>query len=289
MDRKEPTPHGPDTLGRPSRPTGPAAGAVPQGRWSEPGQAASATMQNVSGAMEATGERRAGTQSRRGSPAKQRGSATQGTTLRQSYRRLAGTIPLLVRDHRHGLAATTREKQTARQETQKHSHAEPRSGRPTKQTPHSAKAEGTRGRKPEKARDNGGAQLTRQKEHKAGGGVERKTKRQGPRHPGPETIESKKRRRRTKGTTQKKKRGKHRKRKGATPGREGAKQKDKMAEDKVRCTTARLGGRPARLSQEKRAHTHTHGTRAWRSPTWKGGLSASTRNSPDAPAESSDE
>ena len=39
-------------------------------------------------------------------------------------------------------------------------HAEPRSGGPTKQTRHSANAQGTRGRKPEMARDNGGAQRT---------------------------------------------------------------------------------------------------------------------------------
>ena len=35
-------------------------------------------------------------------------------------------------------------------------HGEPRTGRPTKQTAHSAKAQGTRSRKPEKAKDNGG-------------------------------------------------------------------------------------------------------------------------------------
>ena len=46
-DKKEPTPHGLDTLGRPSRPTGLVAGAVLQGHWSEPGQAASGTMANV--------------------------------------------------------------------------------------------------------------------------------------------------------------------------------------------------------------------------------------------------
>ena len=46
-DRKEPIPHGSDALGRPSRPTGPVAGAVLQGHWSEPGQAASETMANV--------------------------------------------------------------------------------------------------------------------------------------------------------------------------------------------------------------------------------------------------
>ena len=47
MDRKEPTAHGSDALGRPSRPTGPVAGAVLQGLWSEPGQTASGTMANV--------------------------------------------------------------------------------------------------------------------------------------------------------------------------------------------------------------------------------------------------
>ena len=46
-DRKEPIPHGSDALGRPSRPTGPVAGAVLQGHWSEPSQAASGTMANV--------------------------------------------------------------------------------------------------------------------------------------------------------------------------------------------------------------------------------------------------
>ena len=46
-------------------------------------------------------------------------------------------------------------------------HGEPRSGRPTKQTTHSAKAQGTRGRKPEKASDKGGAQRTgKKKEHR---------------------------------------------------------------------------------------------------------------------------
>ena len=45
-------------------------------------------------------------------------------------------------------------------------HGEPRSGRPTKQT-HSAKAQGTRGREPEKARDNGGAKGKKKAEHKA--------------------------------------------------------------------------------------------------------------------------
>ena len=56
-------------------------------------------------AMEATSDRRAGTQSRRGSPAKQSGPATQATRVRRSYRRLAGAIPLVVRDTSHSWAA----------------------------------------------------------------------------------------------------------------------------------------------------------------------------------------
>ena len=61
--------------------------------------------QTSPGAMETTGDRRAGTQSRRGSPAKQSGPATQATRVRRSYRRLAGAIPLVVRDTPHGWAA----------------------------------------------------------------------------------------------------------------------------------------------------------------------------------------
>ena len=38
---------GSNALGRPSLPTGPAAGVEPQSRWCEPGQAASETMGNV--------------------------------------------------------------------------------------------------------------------------------------------------------------------------------------------------------------------------------------------------
>ena len=42
-------------------------------------------------------------------------------------------------------------------------HGERRSGRPTEQTKRSAEAQGTRGRKPEKAGDNGGAQRKKKK------------------------------------------------------------------------------------------------------------------------------
>ena len=38
----------------------------------------------------------------------------------------------------------------------------------------------------------------------------------------------------------------------------------------MRRTRTRPGGRPARPGQKEQAHAHTHGTRAWRSPTRKG-------------------
>ena len=75
--------------------TGPSPARVHRGPW-----------QTSPRAMEATGDRRAGTRSRRGSSAKQRGPATQGTRVRPSYRRRAGAIPLVVRDTPHGSAAT---------------------------------------------------------------------------------------------------------------------------------------------------------------------------------------
>ena len=77
-----------------SKATGPSPARLHRGPW-----------QTSPGAMEATVDRRAGTQSRRGSPAKQSGPATQVTRVRRSYRRLAGAIPLVVRDTPHGWAA----------------------------------------------------------------------------------------------------------------------------------------------------------------------------------------
>ena len=77
-----------------SKATGPSPARLHRGPW-----------QTSPGAMEATGDRRAGTQSRRGSPAKQSGPATQATRVRRSYRRQAGAIPLVVRDTPHGWAA----------------------------------------------------------------------------------------------------------------------------------------------------------------------------------------
>ena len=76
-----------------SKAAGPSPARLHQGPW-----------QTSPGAMDATGDRRAGTQSRRGSPAKQSGPATQATRVRRSYRRQAGAIPLVVRDTPHGWA-----------------------------------------------------------------------------------------------------------------------------------------------------------------------------------------
>ena len=85
--------------------------ADPPGQWQEryskatglsPTKLHPGLWQTSPGAMEATGDRRAGTQSRRGSSAKQSSPATQATRVRRSYRRLAGAIPLVVRDTPQG-------------------------------------------------------------------------------------------------------------------------------------------------------------------------------------------
>ena len=78
---------------------------------------------------------------------------------------------------------------------------------------------------------------------------------------------------REKGKKKKKKKKKANKRpsKGQPQPRGGrAKQKDKAATKKVRCTTTRLGSRPARPGQQEHAQAHTHGTPVWRPPTRKG-------------------
>ena len=84
--------------GDPGDPPGQATGLSPArlhlGPW-----------QTSPGAMEATSDRRATTQSRRGPPARQSGPATQTTRVRRSYRRQAGAIPLVVRDTPHARAA----------------------------------------------------------------------------------------------------------------------------------------------------------------------------------------
>ena len=77
--------------------------------------------------METTGDRRAGTQSKRGSPAKQRGPATRVTGVRRTYRRLAGEIPPVVRDTPHGWAApqSCRPKERACDPTHRHMWGHP--------------------------------------------------------------------------------------------------------------------------------------------------------------------
>ena len=62
-DREEPTPHGSDTLGRPSRSTGPAAGVVPKAAGRSAVRLHRGPWQTSPGAMEATGDGQAGTQS----------------------------------------------------------------------------------------------------------------------------------------------------------------------------------------------------------------------------------
>ena len=104
------------------------------------------------------------------------------------------------------------------------------------------------------------------------------TRREGPGHPGPETKKSKRQRSTRKTTTEK--RSKKRKRGGGQtkdqergkPSPEGAEQsrKTRQPKERERRTRTRPGGQPARPGQDGRAHTHTHGTRAWRRPTRKG-------------------
>ena len=89
----------------PADPPGQQQGPHPKAAGPSPGRLHRGPWQTSPGAMEATGDRRAGTQSRRGSLAKQRGPATQATRVRRLYRRLAGAIPLVVRDTPNGLAA----------------------------------------------------------------------------------------------------------------------------------------------------------------------------------------
>ena len=159
-------------------------------------------------------------------------------------------------------------------------HREPRRGRPTKQTGHSAKAQGTRGRKPDKGRDNGGARR-REKKTQAGGGGQKKNRAPRPKA----TWAGNQRKKETRGarvkqnsrTIKKKKKGggggrQPKNHKRGNPSLEGAEQsrKTKGPEEQERRTKTRPGGRPARPSQEGRAHAHTHGTRAWRPPTRKG-------------------
>ena len=97
------TPRGLTHLGDPADPPGQwqeryskAASPRPAGLHQGPCQTSPRAM--------ATTDRRAGTQPRRGSPAKQRGPATRATGVRRSYRRPAGTMQPVVRDTPHSWA-----------------------------------------------------------------------------------------------------------------------------------------------------------------------------------------
>ena len=89
-------------LGDPADPPGQQQGRHPKAARSSPGRLHLGPWQTSPGAMEATGDGRAVTQSRRGSPAKQRGPTIRATGVRRSYRRLAGAISPVVRDTPHG-------------------------------------------------------------------------------------------------------------------------------------------------------------------------------------------
>ena len=92
--------------------------ADPSGQWQEqyskaaglsPARLHRGPWQTWRRAMGATDDRRAGTQPREGSPAKQRGPATGATGVRRSYhrmRRIAAAIPPVVRDTPYGWAAS---------------------------------------------------------------------------------------------------------------------------------------------------------------------------------------
>ena len=155
-------------------------------------------------------------------------------------------------------------------------HGEPRSKSPTRQTTHSAKAPGTRGRKSEKARDNGDAQRKWGKKNTGQGGRKGKqsAKAQGIRGRKPKKVRDnggaqgeQRRKQKRKPTSSIKQADKGTRNGKPQPGGGRAKQKHRAARGKVRRTRRRPGGRSARPGQEGQAHAHTHGTRAWRPPT----------------------
>ena len=136
---------------------------------------------------------------------------------------------------------------------------EPRSERPTTQTTHSAEAQGTQGRKPKKARDNGGAKGRRkkkggEKQHRpAGGGGEGKqgAKAQGTRG------QKQKNARDNRGGENNKRRKKNRQRKGQPqPGGGRAKETDTAAKGKGEAHQ-NVPGRLARPTRPRRTSTRT--------------------------------
>ena len=147
-------------------------------------------------------------------------------------------------------------------------HGGPGSGRPTKQTTHSAKAPGIRGRKPKKARDNGGAKKNKDKK----GAGESKTQRSGLRHPGPETRESRRQQGHAeKMTTKKKKKAKKGTRKGETRAQRKPSKREKQSGQRRAEAHQNALGRPARPTWLERTIIHTHARDpAWRPPTRRG-------------------
>ena len=172
---------------------------------------------------------------------------------------------------------------------------EQRSGSPTTQTIHSAKAQGTRGRKPEKARDKRGAQ--KKTTGLWGGGRKEKqtAKSQGTRGRKPKTARDKggarkrEKKKKKKGGGGEGKQGDGNKgpRKGQPqPGGGRAKQKDRAARGKGE-VHQNAPGRPAVPTRPGRTSTRTHARNPGvASSDPQGEVSASTRNSPGALAES---
>ena len=105
--KQQTTNHGSGALRPHSRQSGQLQGGYPKGAGLSAARLHRRPWQTSPGAMETTGDRRACTQSRRGSPAKQIGPATQAKAVRRSYRRLAGAIPPMVRHTPYGWAAST--------------------------------------------------------------------------------------------------------------------------------------------------------------------------------------
>ena len=155
-------------------------------------------------------------------------------------------------------------------------HGEPRSVRSKMQTTHSAEAQGTRGRKPKKARENRGAE-GRKKEKKGGGGAKqhrpaggggKENKAPRPKAPGAGNQRTQE----TMGAPGNNKRRKtKRTKKGATPARRGPSKGDRHSGQRKGEAQQNVPGRLARPTRpDERAHTHAHGTRACRPPTRKG-------------------
>ena len=108
----KPHPMGRAHWGDSADPSGQQQGWYPKTAGPSPARLHHGPWQTSPAIMGATGDRRAGTQPRRGSPAKQRWPANQATGVRWSYRRLMGAISLVVRDTPHGLAAPRAAAQT---------------------------------------------------------------------------------------------------------------------------------------------------------------------------------